>query len=143
MVGRGRPIPAHARPVVRAVYPGGLDPEVLARSTWGDVIASRGRLLRTADLAAFVAEVDGQVAGLAIWRREEDEVELVGLESWVVGRGVGTALVGAVRRSAAAAGCDRVWLVTTNDNTRALAFYQRRGGSWSPSTSAASTGRAP
>ena len=127
MVGRSRPISAHARPVVRAVDPGDLDPEVLARSTWGDVIASRGRLLRTADLAAVVAEVDGQVAGLATWKRDDDEVELVGLESWVVGRGVGTALMGAVRRAAADAGCDRVWLVTTNDNTRALAFYQRRG----------------
>jgi Acetyltransferase (GNAT) family len=25
------------------------------------------------------------------------------------------------------AGCRRVWLITTNDNLRALRFYQRRG----------------
>ena len=30
-------------------------------------------------------------------------------------------------RSPATAGCRRVWLITTNDNLRALRFYQRRG----------------
>ena len=29
--------------------------------------------------------------------------------------------------AARAAGCGRLWLVTTNDNVRALGFYQRRG----------------
>ena len=42
-------------------------------------------------------------------------------------RGVGTALIAAVRGAAAAAGCTRLWLITTNDNLEALRFYQRRG----------------
>jgi RimJ/RimL family protein N-acetyltransferase len=33
----------------------------------------------------------------------------------------------AVVDEARLAGCGRVWLVTTNDNTRALRFYQRNG----------------
>ena len=33
----------------------------------------------------------------------------------------------AVERAARAAGCDRIRLVTTNNNLRALAFYQKRG----------------
>ena len=40
-------------------------------------------------------------------------------------RGIGTALLEAVIE--AVAGCDRIWLVTTNDNLEALRFYQRRG----------------
>jgi hypothetical protein len=32
-----------------------------------------------------------------------------------------------VREIAVAAGCTRLWLVTTNDNVDALRFYQRRG----------------
>jgi ribosomal protein S18 acetylase RimI-like enzyme len=40
---------------------------------------------------------------------------------------VGSALIAAVRAAAQAAGCRRLWLVTTNDNTRALRFYQKRG----------------
>ncbi len=42
-------------------------------------------------------------------------------------QGVGTALLSAVARVAKAAGCSRLWLVTTNDNLHALRFYQRRG----------------
>ena len=40
-------------------------------------------------------------------------------------RGVGTALLNALLR--AVSRCDRIWLVTTNDNLEALRFYQRRG----------------
>jgi len=41
--------------------------------------------------------------------------------------GSGTALMEAVAAAARDAGCRRVWLITTNDNLRALRFYQRRG----------------
>ena len=41
--------------------------------------------------------------------------------------GVGSALVGEVERIAHAAGCGRLWLITTNDNVDALRFYQPRG----------------
>ena len=41
--------------------------------------------------------------------------------------GVGTALLDAVRDAAVQAGCRRIWLITTNDNLRALGFYQKRG----------------
>lgn len=43
------------------------------------------------------------------------------------GPGVGRVLFDAVTGAARARGCRRLWLVTTNDNTRALRFYQRRG----------------
>ena len=32
-----------------------------------------------------------------------------------------------MRNAAIAAGCTRLWLITTNDNLRALALYQRWG----------------
>ena len=41
--------------------------------------------------------------------------------------GTGSALVAALVEIARAAGCTRLWLVTTNDNVDALRFYQRRG----------------
>jgi ribosomal protein S18 acetylase RimI-like enzyme len=45
-------------------------------------------------------------------------------ESW---RGAGSALLTALEGALAAKGCERVWLITTNDNVDALRFYQRRG----------------
>lgn len=41
--------------------------------------------------------------------------------------GVGTALIEAVESVASERGCNRVWLITTNDNLDALRFYQRHG----------------
>jgi RimJ/RimL family protein N-acetyltransferase len=32
-----------------------------------------------------------------------------------------------VKEVAVASGCERLWLITTNDNTPALRFYQKRG----------------
>jgi len=47
------------------------------------------------------------------------------------GGGAGTALVEACAAAARAAGAPRLEVVTTNDNVRALSFYQRRGfASW-------------
>jgi len=40
---------------------------------------------------------------------------------------VGAALLDAVIERAREEGCCRVWLVTTNDNTHAMHFYQRHG----------------
>jgi ribosomal protein S18 acetylase RimI-like enzyme len=52
---------------------------------------------------------------------------VVTLRSLREGRGIGRALLDAVRDAAVAAGCRRLWLVTTNNNLRALALYQRWG----------------
>jgi RimJ/RimL family protein N-acetyltransferase len=52
---------------------------------------------------------------------------IVSLDSLVENMGLGTALLRALRDLVRAQGGRRVWLITTNDNTRALRFYQKRG----------------
>jgi RimJ/RimL family protein N-acetyltransferase len=49
------------------------------------------------------------------------------LHSVEQGSGVGSALIEAVKKAAIAARCKRMWLITTNDNTAAMRFYQKRG----------------
>jgi GNAT superfamily N-acetyltransferase len=51
----------------------------------------------------------------------------VTLNSLKGNRGVGTTLIEAVKAEAQNNNCQRVWLVTSNDNTDALRFYQKRG----------------
>lgn len=41
--------------------------------------------------------------------------------------GIGSALLDAVKDIAVSDQCKRLWLITTNDNTAALRFYQKRG----------------
>lgn len=100
----------------------------LLRERWGsERVVSRGRVHEPAGLAGFVAEWDGARVGLVTYRLAEGECEIVTLDSLVERHGVGTALIGAVRAAAAAAGARRLWLITTNDNEPAIRFYRSRG----------------
>jgi GNAT superfamily N-acetyltransferase len=94
---------------------------------WGETVVSRGRVHDPAALPGFVAEVGGEHVGLVTYRIEGGDCEVVTIDAFPKGAGAGTALVDAVARAAHEAGCRRVWLITTNDNLRALRFYQRRG----------------
>ena len=64
--------------------------------------------------------------GPVYWGRLSGEPFLT-IRSLQEGRGVGRALLDAVRDAALEAGCTRFWLITTNDNLRALELYQRWG----------------
>ncbi|HET7759839.1 MAG TPA: GNAT family N-acetyltransferase [Gaiellaceae bacterium] len=97
------------------------------RESWGGVVARRGELLDPTVLPGFVALVNGERAGLATYAVRGDECELVTIDSLREGIGVGRALLDAVRDTAVEAGCRRLWLVTTNNNLRALEIYQRWG----------------
>ena len=101
---------------------------------WGSTrMVSRGVLHDIVAQDGFVAirEGSGIRIGLATYvirgAVQGGECEMTLLQSLAEGVGVGAALTLAVRDAAIAAGCGRLWLVTTNDNTRALRFYQRRG----------------
>lgn len=95
---------------------------------WGaEIVVSRGMVHRPAELPGFVAELGGTLAGIATYRIAGAECEVVTLDAIVANAGVGTLLLEAVRGAGRTAGCERLWLVTTNDNTPALRFYQRRG----------------
>jgi ribosomal protein S18 acetylase RimI-like enzyme len=96
--------------------------------SWAEpVVARLGEIVDPTELPGFVAVLDGERAGLASYAVRGDECELVTLRSLREGRGVGRALLDAVRNAAIEAGCVRLWLITTNDNLRALELYQRWG----------------
>jgi ribosomal protein S18 acetylase RimI-like enzyme len=94
---------------------------------WGEVAARRGELVEIGGLPGFAAWIDGERAGLLTYAVRGDECEVVTIHSLRPGRGAGRALLDAARDAAVAAGCRRLWLVTTNDNVGALGFYQRWG----------------
>ncbi len=91
------------------------------------VVARLGELVDPTQLPGFIAFLDGQRAGLASYAMRGEECELVTIRSLRERCGVGRALIDAVRDAAVAAGCTRLWLITTNDNLRALELYQRWG----------------
>ncbi|MCL4367838.1 MAG: GNAT family N-acetyltransferase, partial [Actinobacteria bacterium] len=76
---------------------------------------------------ACVAAVAGVPSGLLFYRVEGDECELVVLITERSRQGIGGALVEALYGTARGKGCVRLWLVTTNDNEAAQAFYEALG----------------
>ncbi len=98
-----------------------------AEAWGGSSIARRRELLDLRDFPALVAEIAGARAGLARYTIRGNSCELLSLEAMVEGRGVGRALMDAVLAIATAAHCRRLWVVTTNDNTRAIRVYQQWG----------------
>lgn len=95
---------------------------------WGSTeIVTRGKIHDTSTLPGFVAVRLGKPVGLATYSIGDDGCEVVSLDSLVESLGIGSALIEAVRQEAVSAGCGRLWLITTNDNLRAIGFYQKRG----------------
>ncbi len=102
--------------------------DAVIRERWGaPTVVARGRVYRPSELPGFVAVNDAEPVGLATYSVGDDACELVTIDSFAEGGGVGSALVGAVKEAAAGAGARRLWLVTTNDNLPMLRFAQKRG----------------
>jgi ribosomal protein S18 acetylase RimI-like enzyme len=95
---------------------------------WGSTrMATRGRIVDVAALPGFVAADNGKWLGYVTYELRDGAMEVAVLQSLTPGTGVGTALLAACVAAAHADAAARVWLITTNDNTNALRFYQRRG----------------
>lgn len=90
-------------------------------------MVSRGRLYDASLQDGFIAWEQTRRIGLVTYAIRPDGCEITTLESLTPGHGIGSRLLETVRRAASRAGSQRVWLITTNDNTTALRFYQRQG----------------
>ena len=94
-------------------------------------IVTRGQSYYGHLLPGFAAFKEGSkepdALGLALYRVDGTACEVMTLDSLTPNEGVGSALLEAVKAAAAEQGCKRLWLITTNDNVRALRFYQKRG----------------
>ncbi len=108
-----------------------LTPEDLQRlrrfwiEHWGgDEMIVHGTVFHPAELEGFVNE---DWSGVVTFSVRGSECEIISLDSLREGKGIGTALVQAVAEEARQRRCRRLFLSTTNDNLRALAFYQKRG----------------
>lgn len=103
-----------------------VEPLVVER--WGEpIVVGRGRVWTPAELPGFAAFEDDRCVGLVTYELDGPACEIVTIDALEEGRGVGTALLAAVGAAAREAKCDRLRLLTTNNNLRALAFYQKRG----------------
>jgi len=95
------------------------------RARWnGTTQAVHGEIIDASTLPALIA---GDHQGLATYRWNGPDAELVTLNAVPAGVGAGSALIEALVARLRAEACTRLWVTTTNDNLSALRFYLRRG----------------
>ena len=93
---------------------------------WGLPIVSISGPHDPTELARFVAIEAHERLGLITYRTTDEDCEVVTLNSLRPNRGAGTALLRAVKQMADERGL-RLWLITTDDNSKAIRFYENRG----------------
>ncbi len=102
--------------------------EKLWIKTWGSKeMVSKGKKVQLHDQRGYVV-LDARVpVGFITYNISEGELEISSLLSLKANKGIGRMLIDGVVESARLSHVNRIWVVTTNDNTHALAYYQKRG----------------
>lgn len=101
--------------------------ETISREWSSNIIVSKGKVYEAEKLPGFIADLDGKPVGLITYHIENDECEIISLNSLKQGQGVGEALIKAVKTEASKKHLAKITTITTNDNLPALGWYQKRG----------------
>ena len=95
---------------------------------WGaEKVIARGKVFYPHNLPGFIAFKGNKYLGLVTYKIGKKNLEIITMNVIVRGRGIGTALLKMVEKTARKLKCKKIWLITTNDNIDALRFYQMRG----------------
>jgi GNAT superfamily N-acetyltransferase len=100
----------------------------LLRLRWSDgTVSVRGKLIGVGDVEAVGAYENDRLQGIATWLVEEGTLYLATMNNITDRRGVSTALLDAKIALGREKGFPVLRALISNDNTKALRFYQRRG----------------
>jgi ribosomal protein S18 acetylase RimI-like enzyme len=100
----------------------------LLQEHWGArEVVSRGRVLDAAKLPGFFAQEGSKIVGLITLHFDGLGCEVVTLDAFMSGKGIGSSLITQAESAAKKRGCKKLWLITSNDNLGALTFYQKIG----------------
>lgn len=95
---------------------------------WGSTqMVSRGKLIDLTTLDGFIAEDNGRNIGLITYKIENTECEITSINALTPGKGIGHALLEEVEKIAKEKGVRQLVVITTNDNPKAVAFYEKNG----------------
>lgn len=90
-------------------------------------VMSRGRKFYPHEENGFMERRDGRIVGLLTYHVDGRTMEILTLNSTLERSGIGSSLMLSAIGAAREADCTKTVLTTTNDNLRAIGFYQRLG----------------
>jgi GNAT superfamily N-acetyltransferase len=103
--------------------------EILTHFWGAPYMVAHGVLFYPSHLQGFAAVIGDRITGILHLQIDtlKANCEIITLASLQENQGIGTALIRAAARQAREEGCRKLRLITTNDNLKALRFYQKRG----------------
>lgn len=90
-------------------------------------VMSRGRAYQPHEHTGFLETRKGKIVGLLTMVYEDDALQVLTLNSVLEGERIGSSLMLMAIDEARKKNIGRIWLTTTNDNLKAMGFYQRLG----------------
>ncbi|MBN7577010.1 N-acetyltransferase [Clostridium sp. 2-1] len=87
----------------------------------------RGKVFDMTILDGYAAYENEKIIGLITYRIEDNECEIMSLDSLIEKQGIGSTLLSKAVKRAKENKCKKIKLITTNDNINAIRFYQKRG----------------
>ena len=91
------------------------------------MVMSRGKAYHPHKHEGFIEYRDDEIVGLLTMAQENDGIQVLTLNSVLEGERIGSALMLMTIDEARRRGLEQIWLTTTNDNLRAMGFYQKLG----------------
>jgi ribosomal protein S18 acetylase RimI-like enzyme len=102
--------------------------KLLLKKSWGSTeIITRGKITNASELPGLKATMSGKNVGLITYKMQENDCEIITLNSFRENKGIGNKLVEETTKIAKGNHCRRIFLITTNDNMNAVKFYQKIG----------------
>ncbi len=96
---------------------------------WGDtvIVLREGEIFALKDEEGFVIFDNNKIIGLLTFRISHERCEILSLDSKIENQGIGSALIDKAKEYAKLKNCSVLHVITTNNNLRAIGFYQKRG----------------
>lgn len=101
--------------------------ELFIKEWNSDIMISKNQKHFVENLESIIAVVDKEIIGLLTFNIIDKQAEIVSLDSFNEGKGIGTKLLDFTLNYFKNLYLDRIWLITSNDNCHAIRFYQKRG----------------
>lgn len=95
---------------------------------WSSVfIVTQGKIHKADEYKALIACYEKLRTGLLVYHINNSEIEIISLSSEIEKLGIASSLLDYLIKLGCQNNCKRIKLITTNDNIKALRFYQKRG----------------
>jgi len=105
----------------------GLVEKIINKRWCGSFIVRKGEKVYPAELDGFIVYDNEEIIGLVTYKIEHKKLEITSIDSLIEHRGIGSLMIQSLIEHAHIEGISNLWLVTTNDNLKAISFYRKHG----------------